>query len=304
MHPVTSILLKLSTRKKIRSDYDSLLPDIPFHAGIQHNLFQTNKTKHNLNKDIENNIRKLQDMNPQWTYRIFDDNDIEEYIRQYYGDVILSFYNRIDSHYGAAKADFFRYLVIYREGGVYLDLKSTVNLPLDQVIHNDDSYILSYWNNLPGQGHEGFGHYPGLPDYIERGEIIQWYLAAAAGHPLLRKIIIKMLENIDRYNPYINGVGWTGTVTTTGPVMYTREIYDLLRDDPESFPVRWTDIIESCGFQYSIFMAAQGDSPSAPLHTRILSSDYRKATTPVIKHPNPVINYINRIYLSLLNRLH
>ncbi len=36
--------------------------------------------------------------------------------------------------YGVVLADIFRYLVIYNEGGVYLDIKSTVNRPLDEII--------------------------------------------------------------------------------------------------------------------------------------------------------------------------
>ena len=35
-------------------------------------------------------------------------------------------------------ADVFRYLAVYREGGVYLDVKSTVTCPLDEVLSPDD----------------------------------------------------------------------------------------------------------------------------------------------------------------------
>ena len=46
------------------------------------------------------------------------------YIRREYGESILSCYLRIDPVYGAARADLFRYLLLYRTGGVYLDIKS------------------------------------------------------------------------------------------------------------------------------------------------------------------------------------
>lgn len=300
---VTRFLLKASAPKRVVADYDALIPQIPFQPKMQRVIFQTTKDKHGLSEPIRQNMERIQQSNGDWEYRLFDDKDIEQYIRTCYGEAILAFYRRIDGHYGAAKADFFRYLVIYREGGVYLDIKSTLEKPLSSVIQEDDVCLLSYWNNLPGQGHEGFGHYPGLPDYIERGEIIQWYVAAAAGHPLLRRIIVRMLHNIDHYNPYINGVGWTGTVTTTGPVMYTTEIWEALKESPERYPVRWTNIIDTCGFRYSIF-ARQGEKPAAPAHTAHLPSDYRKALAPVIKHPSRLLNSVNCQYLKLLHRLH
>ena len=305
---ITSILSWLSSPRKTHplEYYESLLPDIPYSKGIPHNIFQTNKSKDSVKEQIRQNIDKIKNLNPDWAYHLYDDADIESFIRDNYGDILLSFYNRISPEYGAAKADFFRYLVIYKYGGVYLDIKSSLNKPLSEVFSDSDAYILSYWDNLPGQSHEGVGHYSALPDYIERGEIIQWYIAASAGHPLLRRIVATMLMNIDRYNPYVHGVGWTGTVTTTGPVMYSKVIYDALcSDTAHLYPVRWTDIIGECGFQYSIL---EGQNPSkktsAPLHTALLATDYRKAYTPMIKNKSRIIQRINKMYLSFLSARH
>ena len=300
---VTALLKALSQPKPSVRDYDALIPQVPFQAGIQRHIFQTVKDKDKMAAPLRKNVERIRQLNPDWTCTLFDDADIEAYIETHYGPRILAFYHRIGPHYGAAKADFFRYLVIFREGGVYLDIKSTVDRPLSEVVRPDDTCLLSYWNNLPGQGHEGFGHYPGLPDYIERGEIIQWYVAMAAGHPLLRKVIAQMLSNIDRYNPYVNSVGWLGTVSTTGPIMYTTTIWDALHEASERYPVRWVDIIGECGFRYSIF-AEQGENPAAPAHTAHLPSDYRKAVSPVIRHRCGIVNAINRAYLTLLQRLH
>jgi hypothetical protein len=300
---VTELMKRISTPKRVPIDFESLVPFVPFRTGIQHHIFQTCKDKKTLSVPLKENIEHIQEMNPDWEYSLFDDADIEEYIRSYYGDQMLELYHRIDSHYGAAKADFFRYLVIYREGGVYLDIKSTCDKPLSSVFLDNDAYLLSFWNNLPGQGHESFGHYPGLPEEIERGEIIQWYIAAAAGHPLLRKVILQMIFNITHYDPYTNGVGWTGTVTTTGPVMYTVCIWNALKESPDQYPVRWTDIIESEGFRYSIF-AKQEEKPTQPAHTSHLPTDYRKAITPVIRNKSNLINAINRFYLKLLHATH
>ena len=63
-----------------------------------------------------------------------DDADINEYIGRAYGERLLGEFNRISPSYGATRADFFRYLLLYREGGVYLDIKSSMERPLDEVL--------------------------------------------------------------------------------------------------------------------------------------------------------------------------
>lgn len=300
---VTRLLKHISDPKNPPKNYEDLIPVFSPQESISRHIYQTDKS-HNVAPALAENISKIKALNPDWTYHLFDDNDIESFILENYGSHILAYYKRIGKGYGAAKADFFRYLVIYRHGGVYLDIKSTITKPLSEVIRANDRYLLSYWNNLPGQGHDGYGHYPGLPDYIERGEIIQWYIAASAGHPLLRKVILTMLYNIDHYNPYVDGVGWTGTVVTTGPVMYTKVIWDALNNDPKLYPVRWLDIIEDAGFKYSIFESNQGTNPGNPNHTSFLSSDYRKNETPLITHNSCLVQTINVKYLKFLCKTH
>ena len=71
------------------------------------------------------------------------------------------------SNYGAAKADLFRYLLIYAYGGVYLDLKSTVEKPLSESLSGNESFILSHWAN------SDYGNYIELKDFGCR-EYIQW----------------------------------------------------------------------------------------------------------------------------------
>ena len=301
----TKLLAKLTApRRGVLVDYDAILPYVAFTPGIPRNIFQTTKSKEQLPPTIAENIERLKANNPQWSYQLFDDQDIDQFILRYYGERLLSYYHRIAPGYGAAKADFFRYLLIYTFGGLYLDIKSSVTKPLSETIREDDTYLLSYWNNLPGGGHEGYGHYSLLPDYIERGEIIQWYLVASPGHPLLREVIKTMLWRMDRYNPYIDGVGWTGTVSTTGPVMYTKTIYDALQALPDAFPVRWLDIIGEAGFCYSIFDKVQGQTPQSPNHTAVLPADYRKNIRPLLAHRSPIIQKINEAYLFLLCRTH
>jgi hypothetical protein len=173
---------------------------------------------------FQDNARRLRELHPGWEYRFYDDDDIKEYIRAFYGDEIFAYFARINPRYGAARADLFRYLLMYREGGVYLDIKSAARGSLDEILRPDDRYLLSYWR---GSQFTGWGDYSELRDYGGR-EFQQWHIIAAPGHPYLKSVIETVLLNINNYNPLTWGVGRQGVMRLTGPVAYTRAI-GLLR---------------------------------------------------------------------------
>src|SRR6186997_3096289 len=70
-------------------------------------IHQTYPTKE-IPEVIQKNIRHLGKLNPKWEHRLYDDSDIIKFIRHSYGRKILSYYERINPHYGAARADLFR----------------------------------------------------------------------------------------------------------------------------------------------------------------------------------------------------
>lgn len=96
-------------------------------------------------------VAELKDKNPDWEYRFYDDDAVLAYIKAHDDGRILDAYHRINPVYGAAKADLFRYLVLYHEGGVYLDIKSSCIYPLSEIIKSDDTFIVTQWQNEAGQ---------------------------------------------------------------------------------------------------------------------------------------------------------
>ena len=65
-----------------------------------------------------------------------------------------------------ARADFFRYLLVYQLGGVYLDIKSSLDKPLKDVLRAEDQFILTHWDNRPGEQYEGIGIYPNWAPFL------------------------------------------------------------------------------------------------------------------------------------------
>ncbi len=298
MNPITKLFDKLwdcTSYKELRTErYVALLPFYKPSKGIPKVIWQTNHTK-DLRTELLRNIDFMRQTNPDWQYQLYDDQDIEQYILEHYGSSILSYYQRISPAYGAAKADFFRYLLMYREGGVYLDIKTCATLPLDTLLRSDDQFILSFWDNLPGELHEGQIFSREL-QHIERGEYIQWAIICSAGHPFMREVLIETMKRIDHYNPYRTGLGFWGTISTTGPVPYTLAIERSLTHYPDAF--RWVDIRKDLGIHYSIY---EQNNRSLD-HKIALRTDYHKGKVPIIRHRFKVIEWITIMYLGLLRR--
>jgi mannosyltransferase OCH1-like enzyme len=173
--------------------------------------------KTNMDPKFIDNIEYVKGKNPHWTYTLFDNADIVEYIKLNYSAEILEYYNRINPSYAAARADFFRYLLMYREGGVYLDIKSAPEFPLDNIIHPDDEYIIS--EGIFSKLYKWLG-YP--------GEYQQWHIICRPEHPYLKAVIERVIDNIKNYSVEKFGVGRNGVFKVTGPFMYTEVIDSIL----------------------------------------------------------------------------
>ena len=143
-------------------NYQELVPEKALGKEISRHIFQTYRAKTGLPHEIEQNIEHIKRLNPEYEYHLFDDEDIKAFILEHYGEVIWGYYQRIAPIYGAARADFFRYLLVYQLGGVYIDIKSSLDKPLKEVLRAEDQFILTHWDNRPGEQYEGIGIYPEL----------------------------------------------------------------------------------------------------------------------------------------------
>lgn len=285
---LTTILAQWSQPTGKKVDYDNLVPVFPMADVVPHRIFQICLQQGGpiaLSPAIKSVQEKMTSLNPGWEYQLVDYAKAEEIILQYYGSAIWHYFQRIDSHYGAAKADFLRYLIIYAMGGVYIDLKNYCRVPLNQSVHPGDTFILST-NQL--------NNHPEIPEL--NGKFYNNdFIIAAAGHPLLRNVIKEVLRRIDDYNPYTDGIGWHGTIVITGPALYSTVIGDYLSKHEG---IRFCDTREVMGYTNT----AEGAHKGAFVYQKQNGmTDYRKQTRPVVIHDCRLLNRVNRIYLSVLS---
>ncbi|MFA9290442.1 MAG: glycosyltransferase family 32 protein [Solirubrobacteraceae bacterium] len=85
-------------------------------------------------------IMRLKQKNPNYTHEFYDDARIEKFIKEEFEPEIYNLYKKINI--GATKADFFRYAILYKKGGIYLDIDSLFLTKLNEIIlHNDNAII-------------------------------------------------------------------------------------------------------------------------------------------------------------------
>jgi inositol phosphorylceramide mannosyltransferase catalytic subunit len=198
--------------------YDKKLKYIP------KNIYQLVEDKTKIHPDFQKNIDFLKEQNPDWNHIIMDDNDMIVYMNKYYPDMI-SYYDKINPKYGAARADFFRYLLMYREGGVYFDIKSAGRFPLSVILEENDEYILAHFSD---NIHKEYLNYP-------LGEFQQWHIICRPKHPFLKNVIEKVKNNIQNYHieqDFRNCIGKDGVLKVTGPLAYSKAIIPILHDHP------------------------------------------------------------------------
>ena len=272
--------LKIRRSLNKLSDY-GYVKNIEIGEKIPKIVHQTYFTKE-LPELIKKNVDSLKANNPDWEFRLYNDEDILNFITTHFPN-LLSTYNKINSKYGAARADFFRYLVIYKEGGVYLDIKSGANKPLTQLIHDSDQYILCHWSKSFDDGK--WGMHASINN--ANGELQQWHVIAVKGHPLLKSVIENVCNNIKHYNPIFHDFGSWGVVNLTGPIAYTEAIYPLLKLYPHRIEFNHDEL----GL---IYVAISSNDKLYGHHKVFNKTHYSKLEEPVVNQP---------LYMLLLFKL-
>jgi len=79
-------------------------------------------------KNLSSNLLKIRDniikLNPDYKIILYDDKEIDEFIKSNFDEYVYNAYSKLNI--GAARADFWRYCILYKFGGIYLDFDSEI----------------------------------------------------------------------------------------------------------------------------------------------------------------------------------
>jgi len=110
----------LIIKPKPQSNIYQNKPVTEYNIQIPPNIFQTWETK-NIPPLMFNAIQKIKRFNPRFSHFLFDDNECREFIKNNFDHEVLNAYDTLIP--GAFKADLWRYCILYKKGGIYLDMK-------------------------------------------------------------------------------------------------------------------------------------------------------------------------------------
>lgn len=146
-----------------------------FTQKIPRIIWQTMKTN-NVPVFMKNYADSWIDLNPEYEYRFHDDGDILKFLETDFPN-FLEGYKKLK--FGASKADLWRYLIIYKYGGVYADIDCKCISPLKQWINKDSSFVTQLGTNK---------------------DICQWLIISVPQNPIFLKAAEKTLENSKKNN--------------------------------------------------------------------------------------------------------
>jgi hypothetical protein len=173
---------------------------------IPQKIWQTWKS-HQLPERVRHYVETWKSKNPGWTYAFHDDEECREDVRVFGGADLLNVYDKMPLP--VMKADIWRYLIIHEHGGVYADIDTSCNRPLDLWIPSDAKFVVALENAM---------------------HLCQWTFAAEAKHPALDRLLRLV---IDRAR---GGVEMRAHAVHyyTGPGVFTSALNDgrVFRIDP------------------------------------------------------------------------
>jgi hypothetical protein len=221
------------------------------------------------NDTMNYQLPALFERNSNWEVHICSNEVKDEFMnRVFAGTSYLWAYNTISPAAGAAKADLWRYAVLWTYGGAYIDDDSDMHSPLDKVVAPEDTFIVSYEKNgfngnrcyIPRYHLSDFSTYRNATlrqRNIFHGRILlNWAMLSAPRHPILAAVMENAVEIIrheyhrDSVMRSLNAAfHWEAIMCATGPSLLTATAREIaLKDLPDvTYKLAHTDFKEYGG---------------------------------------------------------
>lgn len=197
-----ALVVIVSTQPKIRSGFQlknnplnletpiDVPPNVAINTVIPLNIFQTCDSK-NLPAKMKQCIQSISIDNPEFNHYLYNDDECRTFIETYFDVDILNAYDTLVP--GAFKADLWRYCVLYKYGGIYIDIKYKCVGGFKFLSLTDDEYFVK--------------------DLSIKEAVYNALIVAKAGNLILKQCIEQVVNNVK------NRFYGTDSLEVTGPKM-------------------------------------------------------------------------------------
>jgi mannosyltransferase OCH1-like enzyme len=263
------------------SDLEAIIPS------DHRNVFQTWRTS---SFDFEHArvIKKCVYQNPNWKFFLFLDSDMDHFMETNYGgDPILKVFQ--GARYMATKADIWRLCVLYKYGGLYLDIDSTVRFDLETKF-NQKSELISFAgdtleNELDEIEYPEDSFFSKMSPRIQDSllhpshMILNWCMYFERRHPILKLALDDIRENSRHYWDTEYSDIRRAVIHLAGPMSLTRAVWRHVDHgnsvNQETFDFADMAIFKAIG-RHSVYFAQEHYTVGTDkriLKTKLLISD-------------------------------
>lgn len=148
-----------------------------------------------LDLDLQKVHKSWKTLNPDYIIKYWSGKDCEKYLSDHFPEIFSQTFKALTPY--AYKCDFFRYCLIYNEGGWYSDWKQELLMPLDQMKED----IVLFWDK-------------GNPFSTQNDCICDGFFGSIAKHKILKTVIDLIIYNV-KNNYYGNS-----PLDPTGPCVF------------------------------------------------------------------------------------
>jgi mannosyltransferase OCH1-like enzyme len=198
---------------------------------IPKNVYYTHENNEKV-KMFQDKLDYSKSKNENYKFIFYDDNARIKFIKENFPE-FYEFYKRINKGYGAAKADIFRVLILYKYGGIYIDCKTQIenmdelflkypNKNLYTCSFKKDDRILNSVNKITGTKYQNF-----FIATEQKGEVISaikdemFYRLRSYGRMKLNKKI-RFFSKLFNHGSETSGA--LAVYIYTGPFIFTQII--------------------------------------------------------------------------------
>ena len=196
-------------------------------TGIPKMFWVTMKHVHKLQ-----HIAQVSERHPKWVLNVIDDDHMNRFFETIYANTsVLWAFRMINPSLGAAKADLFRYAVLYSFGGVYFDADTTFTGQLDHYLTPKDKFVWASEGNPMGDCYQPSHPLSRTPSMNKDRSILQWMLLSIPSHPFTARALTNAVDVIRRLYLKQNilskaasppeGKPYMQLMCATGPVLFS-----------------------------------------------------------------------------------
>lgn len=167
--------------------------------------------------------RRWHTLNPGWDYERVTDDTIDQFVSRRFPGPIATVFTTLDD--AILKADFLRYLILLREGGVWADIDVLPLRPIGQWIPEQYRDSVNLVVGIENDHHKR-PIWPGSPYSVQ---LCQYTVLAKPGHPAIKTLVdqvAKDLEDLLASKQPGQATTFAEVMGTTGPFAFTKALMD------------------------------------------------------------------------------